>query len=76
MPPQPAAPAPAAPYIDPHGIAHQVTITTAYHDYWTGAGELRADCICRWWDHHGYLPDGADYARLKLQFRAMSHVDR
>jgi hypothetical protein len=59
---------------DARGAEHSVSITTAYHDYWTAAGELRADCICGWWDHHTYLPRGQEYARLRLQYRAVDHV--
>lgn len=67
-------PARPAPYIDAAGVAHQVDITTAYHDYWTASGELLADCLCGWWDHHPYRPGGADYAGMKLCLRAIGHV--
>jgi hypothetical protein len=61
-------------FTDPNGKEHEVAITTARHDYWTAAGELRADCACGWWDHHPYSPGGQGYATLKLQFRAVDHV--
>lgn len=65
----------AAGITDCHGTRHLVTIERSYHDYWTAAGELIATCICgKWWDHHGYPPGGEDYARLKLQLRAIGHV--
>jgi hypothetical protein len=59
---------------DARGVRHLVDITTARHDYWTAAGELLAACVCGWWDHHGYRPGGQDYARLKLQLRALGHA--
>lgn len=60
--------------VDRNGKRHEVAITAAHHDYWTAGGEVRADCVCGWWDHHPYSPGGKDYAVLKLQFRAAGHV--
>lgn len=64
----------AVPYVDKAGVAHQVEVTVAWHDYWTAAGELLASCLCGWRDHHTYLPGGRDYADMKLRFRAIDHV--
>lgn len=59
---------------DANGKQHEVGITTAYHDYWTAAGELRADCVCGWWDTFNYQPGGQDFARLKLELGAAGHM--
>jgi hypothetical protein len=64
-------------YTDVHGTKHEVVIVTTHHDYFTAAGERRADCLCGWWDHHPYLPGGRAYADVKLQLRAMAaHEDK
>lgn len=59
---------------DRNGVSHEVRVTPEFHDYWTAAGELRADCVCGWWDHYPYTPDGQGFAELKLQYRAADHV--
>lgn len=67
-------PAPANGVTDHRGQRHLVSIERERHDFWTAAGELKATCICGWWDHQSYAPGGEDYARLRLQYRAADHV--
>lgn len=67
-------PAPAEGIGDPRGRRHLVSIERERHDFWTAAGELKATCICGWWDHQSYSARGEDYARLQLQYRSADHV--
>ena len=67
-------PVPADGVTDHRGRRHLVSIERESHDFWTASGELRATCVCGWWDHQSYGTRGEDYARLRLQYRATDHV--
>lgn len=67
-------PEPPAGVVDHRGRRHLVRIERERHDFWTAAGELKAACVCGWWDHQSYSARGEDYARLRLQYRAADHV--
>jgi hypothetical protein len=67
-------PAPTEGVLDHKGQRHLVSIERECHDFWTAAGELKAACVCGWWDHQSYSARGEDYARLRLQYRAADHV--
>lgn len=67
-----------------NGVNHEVSIVVAHYSDAYGTGELKADCVCGWWDTRTFQHDvvtehraaAEDYARLKLQFAAADHLPK